>query len=104
MRDWLSIARVFGRDKNMRGENFPGRFEDWMHRECGMKKHTIYNYKNLCKLIRLALKLLNCGVNMTFFVKKHEILFSYFEENKEQIPWKHNVCCRCETCRSYFIA
>ena len=37
MRDWLSIARVFGRDKNMRGENFPGRFEDWMHRECGMK-------------------------------------------------------------------
>ena len=39
---------------------------------------------------------------MTLFVKNHEILFSYSEENEEQIPWKHNVYCDCETCSSYF--
>ena len=70
----------------MNGENLPGRFEDWMYRECGIKKQTIYNYKNLYKLMRLAPKLLNCRVNMTYFVKNHEILFSYFEENEEQVP------------------
>ena len=70
----------------MNGENLPGRFEDWMYRECGIKKQTICNYKNLYKLMRLAPKLLNFRVNMTYFVKNHEILFSYFEESKEQIP------------------
>ena len=39
-------------------------------------KQTIYNYKNLYKLMRLAPKLLNCKVNKTFFVKNHKILFS----------------------------
>ena len=35
---WLSTAaKVFRRDK-MRGENLPNRFEDWMLRECGIKK------------------------------------------------------------------
>ena len=101
---WISTAaKVFRRDKNMREKNLPGRFEDWMYREeCGIKKQTIYNHKNLYKLMRLALKLLNCRVNMTFFVKNHDILFSYFEENKEQILWKHNVCCDCEISSSYF--
>ena len=97
-----TAEEVFRRDKNMLGENLPGRFEDWMHRECGIKKQTIYNDKNLYKLMRLALKLLNCRENMTFFVKNHEILFSYFEENEEQIPWKHNFSFHCETCSSYF--
>ena len=41
--------------------------------------------------MRLAPKLLNCRVNMTYFAKNHEILFSYFEKNEEQILWKHNV-------------
>ena len=42
MGGWVSTAaKVFRRDKNMRGENVPGRFEDWMHRECGIKKQTI---------------------------------------------------------------
>ena len=59
MGGWLStVARVFRRDKNMRGENLPGRFEDWMYRECRIKKQTIYNYKNLYKLMRLAPKFL----------------------------------------------
>ena len=103
MGGWISTAaRVFRRDKNILGENFPGQFEDWMYRECGIKKQTIYNYKNLNKLMRLAPKLLNCRVNMTHFVKNHEILFNHFEDSEEQIPWKHNACCDCETCSSYF--
>ena len=74
MGGWISTAaKVFRRDKKMHGENFPGRFEDWMYREREIKKR-IYNYKNLYKLMRLVPKLLNCRVNMTFFVKNHEIL------------------------------
>ena len=39
MGDFISTAqRVVRRDKNMLGENFPVRFEDWMYRECGIKK------------------------------------------------------------------
>ena len=30
---WISTAaKVFRREKNIRGENLPGRFEDWMYR------------------------------------------------------------------------
>ena len=36
---WISmVARVFKREKNMHGENLPGQFEDWMHKNCGMRK------------------------------------------------------------------
>ena len=59
-----TAAKVFRREKN-RGENLPGRFEDWMERECGIKKQAIYNYKSLYKLIKIAPKLMNCRVNMT---------------------------------------
>ena len=39
MGGWILIAaKVFRRDKNMRGENLSGRFEDWIYRECGIKK------------------------------------------------------------------
>ena len=42
MGGWVSTtAKVFRRDKNILGENLPGRFEDWMYRECGIKKQTI---------------------------------------------------------------
>ena len=51
----------------------------------------------------VAPKLMNCRVNMTYFVKNHEILINYFEENEEQIPWKHEFCCKCEDCNSYFF-
>ena len=105
MGGWISAAaRVFRRDKIILGENLPGCFEDWIYRECVIKKQTTYNYKNLYKLMRPAPKLLNCRVNITFFVKNHEILFNDSEENEEQIPWKHNVCCKCETCSTYFTA
>ena len=79
-----SIRRV----KNI-GENLPGQCEDWMERECGIKKQTIYNYKNLYKLMKIAPKLMNCRVNMAYFVQYHEILMNYFEEHDER--WKHNV-------------
>ena len=103
MGGWLlTAARIFRRDKNMLGKSLPGKFEDWIYKECSMRKQTTYNYKNLYKLMRLAPKLLNCRVNMIFFVKNHEILFSYFEESQEQTPWRHNVRCECEACKSYF--
>ena len=36
---WLSAAaKVFRRDK-MRGKNLSNRFEDWILRECGIKKN-----------------------------------------------------------------
>ena len=39
---WISTAaKVFIRDKNMRGQNLPSRFEDWMYRECRMKKKRL---------------------------------------------------------------
>ena len=50
----------------------------------------------------VAPKLLKCRVNMTYFVKNYEILIGDFEENEEQIPWKHNIYCTCEACISYF--
>ena len=32
-------------------------------------------------------KLMNCKVNVTYFVKNHEILLNYF--NELETPWKH---------------
>ena len=55
---WTSTAaKVFRRDKNVHGKNLYGRFEDWMYNECGIKKQTTFNYKNLYKLMRSAPKL-----------------------------------------------
>ena len=52
---WISTAaKVFRREKNICGENLHGRFEDWMYRECGIKKQMIYIYQNLYKLMRIA--------------------------------------------------
>ena len=97
---WMSTAaKVFTRDKSMGEKNLSGRFEDWLYKECITKKQTIYNYRNLCMLMSIAPKLMNCWVNMTYFVKNLEILFNYFEENEEQIPCKHNVHCACDVCR-----
>ena len=88
--------------KKLRGKNLPNLFEDWMLRECGMKKQTIYNYKNLYKLMIIAPTLFNCRVNMTYFVKNHDIVLNYFQEIEEQAPWKHSANCVCQTCNSYF--
>ena len=74
---WLSTAaKVFRRDK-MRGKNLPNRFEDWILRECAIKKQTIYNYKNLYKLMVIAPKLFSCRVNTTYFVKTIDILIIF---------------------------
>ena len=36
---WISTgAKVFRSEKNVRVENLPGRFENWMYRECKIKK------------------------------------------------------------------
>ena len=80
----------------------PGRFEDWMYKECEMKKQTTYNYKNLYKFMKIAPKPTNCRVNMKYFLLNHDILFNYFNEENEEQPWKHSVPCNCEVCNSYF--
>ena len=81
---WISMAaRAFRREKNMQGENLLGRFEDWMHKNCGMKKKTTYNYKNLYKLMKMTPRLTNCRVTRTYFVLNHDILFNYFYEENE---------------------
>ena len=100
---WISIAaKVFRHEKNIRGENLPDRFEDWLYREHGMKKQMSYNYKHLYRLMKIAPKLMNCRVNRTYFVLNHDILFNYFKEENEEQPWKHSVPCNCEVCSSYF--
>ena len=82
--------------------NLPGRFEDWMCKECDMKKQTTYNYKNLYMLMRIAPKLMNCRANMTYFVLNHDILFNYFNEENEEQTWKLSVSCNWEVCNPYF--
>ena len=57
----------FRRDKRMGEKTLPGRFEDWLYKEYKIKKQTIYNYRNLYKLMSIAQKLMNCRVNMTYF-------------------------------------
>ena len=99
---WIVTAsKVFRHDK-MQGRNLPGRYDQRMLKECKIKMQPMYNYKNLYKLMRIALKLLNCRFKMTYFVKNHDILFNQFNENEEQTTWKHNVNCACKNCNSYF--
>ena len=75
---WISTAaEVLRHKKNIHGENLPGRFKDWMYKECGMKKQTMYNNKNLYKVMRIAPKPMNCRVNMTYIVLNDDILFNY---------------------------
>ena len=52
--------------------------------------------------MRIAPKLMNCRVNMTYFVLNHDILFDYFNEENEEQSWKHSISCECEGCNSYF--
>ena len=95
---WLSVAgKAYRRDKFIKGKNLPQRYI-----ECRIKKQTTYNYRNLYELMRVGPKLLNSQVNMTYFVKNHEILMTYFG-NDEQIPWKHHFDCKCDDCNSYFF-
>ena len=57
---WISIAaKTYRHDKTMKKKNLPHRFEDWIYRECKIKKQTICNYRNLYKLMSVAPKLLN---------------------------------------------
>ena len=100
---WISVAKMaYERDKLIKKKNLSQRFDDWMYRESGIKKQKIYNFKNISEFMSIVSKLLNCQVNMTCFVKNHEISMTYFE-NEEQIPWKHHFDCECHDCNSYFF-
>ena len=100
---WIAVARmIYKRDKLIEGKNLPQRFDNWMDKEFKIKKQKIYDYLNLYKLMSVAPKLLNCRLNMTYFVKNREILMTYFK-SKEQIVWKQQNDCTCEDCNSSFL-
>ena len=88
MGGWILIA-----SKAHRRENLLCRFEDLLHQEFRIKRQTSYNYRNIYKLMSVALKLMNCRVNVTFFSKNHEIHFKYFYETETQTLWKHAFSC-----------
>ena len=99
---WISVARMaYKRDKLIKTKSLLQRFDDWMYKEFGIRKQRIYDYLNLHELMSVPPKLLNCRVNMTYFVKNHEILMTYFK-SEEQILWKHRFNCICNDCNSYF--
>ena len=57
---WISIAaKAYRHNKTMKKKNLTHQFEDWIYRECKMKKQTIHNYRNLYKLMSVAPKLLS---------------------------------------------
>ena len=99
---WISVTRmVYKRDELIEGKNLPQQFDNWMYEEFKINKQRIYDYINLYELMSVARKLLNCRVNMIYFVKNHEILMTYFK-SKEQIVWKDQYDCTCEDCNFYF--
>ena len=99
---WIAVARmVYKRDKLIEGKNLPQRFDYWMDKEFKIKKQTIYDYLNLYDLMSVAPKLLNCRVNMTYFVKNYEILMTYFKSRL--IAWKHQHDCTYDDCNFYFF-
>ena len=74
------------------------RFEGWLYFLCKIKRHVSYNYKNLFKLVSVALKLMNCSVNTTYFVKNHVTFLNYFNKSETQTTWNHVFCYTCEEC------
>ena len=79
--------------KLYRKENLSYRFEDWLYRLCKVKRQASYNYRNLFKPMSAAPKLINCKINVTYFVKNHEIFLNYFNELEIQTLWKHAFSC-----------
>ena len=69
--EWLLNA--CRRYKYIKKKDLPQRFEEWVHKECGIWKQTNYNYINLYKLMCVAPKLCGCRVNMTYFIKHYKI-------------------------------
>ena len=78
---WILMA-----SKVYRRENLSCRYEGWLYCLCKTKRQTSYNYRNLFKLMSVVLKLMNCRVNTTYFVKNHGILLKYFDELETQAP------------------
>ena len=63
---WLIMASNVYRRQNLSCRGF----EDWLYEKCRIKRQTSYNYRNLHKLMSVAPKLMNCRLNVTFFLKK----------------------------------
>ena len=96
--EWLFNA--CSRYKYIKNKDSPRRFDEWVHKECGIGKQTIYNYMNLYKLMCVAPKLCDCRVIMTYFIKNYKSLMTYFQ-NAGQMPCKHQFDCKCGDCNTY---
>ena len=51
---------IFMASKTCRRGKIMGKFEDWIYRECGLKRQTSYNFRNLYKCMNVAPELMNC--------------------------------------------
>ena len=98
--EWLLNA--CRRYKYIKKKDSPKRFDEWVYKECGIGKQAIYNYINLYKLICVAPKLCGCRVNMIYFIKHCKSLMTYLQ-NELQIPWKHQLDCKCGACNTYLF-
>ena len=41
--------------------------------------------------MKIATKLMNCRVNMTYFILNHDTSFNYFNEENEEQPYHRNI-------------
>ena len=65
---WISItAKVYRHNKIMGEKNLSCRFEDWLYKECKIKKQASYNYRNLYKFL-FFLSFTKIYFSLTFFL------------------------------------
>ena len=98
---WLILAeKHFKREKYLkRNTSLPKQFGIWV-KTFGISRQSADIYKNILKLITQAPRLINCQISINLLKKDYVLLNEYFENNDS--PWKHNLKCKCEICRSYF--
>ena len=69
----------------MRNEKFPKNFETWVRNNCNISKTLSYNYRKFSKLVERAPKLVHCRVGLRYFVKRHNVLLTYFKNNESPL-------------------
>ena len=94
----LTAANIYRR------QNLTTKFEDWLYEQCRIKRQTSCNYRNLNKLISAAPKLMNCRVNVTFFLKTMKFFLNILLMKKYKHPGNIRFFCAYEDCISYFPA
>ena len=98
---WLTLAySVYRYEKFVLGNDaLPKNFETWVRNNCNISKTLSYNYRKFSKLVERAPKLVHCRVGLRYFVKRHNVLLTYFKNNES--PWVHKHSCSCSVCKKY---